>query len=410
MRTHYFISDKLFIILLFSLSILASCSKDDSKPVEFEMEQREEEEEEISQPPPPPPTQSDINQVDAAVTAFMSKYSVPGVAVAVSINEKMVYTKGYGLSNVENNTPTNADDLFRVASISKVFTAASIMKLREEGALSLSDKVFGENGILGNDFGTATFTENELAITVDHLLLHESGGWGFNTGGDPIDQQPQLDTNEFIEYVFNTTELANAPGEGYDYSNMGFWLLARIVEKISGLSYQDYIQSLVATTGISTLKTTTFRQDDREANEVSYYGNNQDSPFIYTIASRRDGDGGVVISAPDLLRFMAAIDGFSVRPDVINSESLDLMQQPSAYLEFSGRGLGVWKDQNLTFFTGSLPGTRTWFYIDENGTSAVILLNYRRFDLQEFDNELNGLLYNIVKDPIIPWQTDLDQF
>ena len=75
-----------------------------------------------------------------------------------------------------------------------------------------------------------------------------------------------------------------------------------------------------------------------------------------------------------------------------------------------GRGLGTWEAQNLLFFTGSLPGTRTWFYIDANGRSAVVLLNYRRIDITEFDNDLNTLVYNLVKDTTIPWQTDLDQF
>ena len=131
--------------------------------------------------------------------------------------------------------------------------------------------------------------------------------------------------------------------------------------------------------------------------------------FIYSIASRRDGDGGVVINAPDMLRFMCAVDGRTQRADLVSSSSQNLMASPSE-ISHLGRGLGTWEAQNLLFFTGSLPGTRTWFYIDANGRSAVVLLNYRRFDIAEFDNDLNTLVYNLVKDNSIPWQTNLDQF
>ncbi|WP_273568021.1 serine hydrolase domain-containing protein [Maribacter halichondriae] len=359
-------------------------------------------------PDPEPITQSDISTIDDAVLAFMQKYDVPGAAIAVSVDEKMVYTKGYGQSNLENNTDTQADDVFRVASLSKPFTATAIMKLIDEDKLELSDKVFGPNGVLGDDFGTAVLSANELEITVDHLLVHGSGGWG-NVSGDPIGHEPQLDTNGFIEYILNNWNLPNAPGTSFEYSNTGYWFLARIIEKVSGQSYEDYLKSMVAPTGISSLKTTTFRQEDRAENEVEYYGTQQDMQWIYTIASRRDGDGGVVISAPDMLRFMCAVDGRPNRTDIVSSSSQSLMAAPSE-ISHLGRGLGTWEAQDLLFFTGSLPGTRTWFYMNGNGVSAVVLLNYRRTDVADFDNDLNTLVYNMVKDGSISWQTDLDQF
>ena len=105
--------------LLLFMVVTASCSKD-SDPQEATIEEsKEQEEEPIKEEPeeetPETTSQSDINTVDTAVADFMAKYSVPGAALAVSVNEKMVYSKGYGVSNVENNTPTKADALFRIA-------------------------------------------------------------------------------------------------------------------------------------------------------------------------------------------------------------------------------------------------------------------------------------------------------
>jgi CubicO group peptidase (beta-lactamase class C family) len=396
------------LLITFLLLALASCSSDSSDPID----------DPIANPKPNPnpnptpetETQRDIDAVDGAIQDFMQKYGVPGAAFAVSANEKMVYTKGYGLSNTASNTATKNDDRFRLASITKVFTATAIWKLVDENKLNLTDKVFGPEGLLGDDFGDAAFTEDELKITVDHLLLNESGGWSVNTGGDPIDYEPGLGTTDFITYVLKHWELQHAPGESFNYSNTGYWLLARIVETVSGEKFEDYLSNLIAPAGITSFKITDFTQEDREANEVEYYGTADDQQYVYTIAARRDGDGGGVISAPDLLRFLCAIDGASGRADIISSHSASDRAKVSDHFDSFGRGMGYWDAQDLMFFTGSLPGTRTWFMIGENGRSAVILLNYRRFDLPEFDADLQALLLNMVKDNSIPWQTSLDQF
>ncbi|WP_165586751.1 serine hydrolase domain-containing protein [Neotamlana sedimentorum] len=352
--------------------------------------------------------QEDIINVNEAVENFMQTYDVPGASLAVSINEKMVYSKGFGFSNVEMDIPTNKDDVFRIASVTKVFTSTAIMKLIDDGLLSLTDKVFGDDSVLGNDFGTSTFTEDHLNITVDHLLMHEHGGWGVSSGGDPIDYQPQLDTNDFIEYFINNWPLQNVPGQSFSYSNTGYWLLARVIERVSGESFESYIQSMLADSEITSFKITTFREEDREENEVYYYANEAETPYIYNIASRRDGDGGGVISAPDLLRFLCAIDGFYNRDEILSNLSNSIMRQTSSHSSL-GRGLGVWESQGLYYFTGSFPGTRTWFIIHNNGKTVVLLLNYRS-SLKNFDQDFQNLLLNIVTNDSIPWQTELDQF
>lgn len=408
----FFLKASLLLLLLVSFA----CSKEDSEPGPTpnpptnSTPDPDPDPDPDPNPDPNPVSQADISKVDNAIAAFMAKYDIPGAALAVSVNEKMVYSKGFGFSNVADNTPTQADDLFRIASISKVFTATAVWKLIDEGKLALTDKIFGPNSLLGADFGTATLTNDELNMTLDHLLTHELGGWSVATGGDPIDYQPQLNSDDFIAYILNNWNLSYAPGNGFAYSNTGYWLLARIIEKTSGLPYETYVGNLLSPTGVTTFKTTTFRTDDREANEVEYYGTAQDAPYIYTIASRRDGDGGVVISAPDLLRFLCGIDGKTGRPDLISANALNGMAQPSAHQANIGRGIAIWEQENLKYFSGSLPGTRSWFMISENGRSAVLLLNYRRSDLPAFDQDFQSVLLNVIKDNTISWQTDLDQF
>src|SRR5690606_28648116 len=129
-------------------------------------------------PPPPPQGQQDIATVDNAVKAFMDKYNVPGLSLAVTKNEKLVYVKAYGKADKEAGTNLTPQHKFRIASVSKPVTAVAVMKLIEEGKLSLNDKVFGDGALLGTTYGTKAYSTNLKNITVKHLLTHTAGAWG----------------------------------------------------------------------------------------------------------------------------------------------------------------------------------------------------------------------------------------
>lgn len=394
MKTTMINQSKFLFILLLTIFIV-SCSNDGNGD---------------SDDNPPLNEQLDINQVDTAVEGFLQKHNAPGAALAVSVNGKMVYNKGYGLADVSANRSTKPDDHFRIASISKVFTAAAIMRLVDENLITVEHKVFGSEGVLGDSFGTATLTPDELDVTIDDLLLHQQGGWVNSLGYDVIDYEPQLNNYEFMEYILNNAELTNSPGEIFRYNNVGYWMLARIIEEVSGDSYEDYVRNMLVSTGITSFKTTTFRQNDRSSNEVEYYGEASDEPYIYNIASRRDGDGGVVISAPDLLRFLTAIDGSATRSDIISASSQQWMQTTTS-LSGLGRGFGVWQQQNVLYFAGSLPGNRSLFMIGDNGVVATLLVNYRDANnASVYGTAIQDLILDVVNNNTIPWQTDLDQF
>lgn len=355
------------------------------------------------------PTQIDISSVDNAIESFMITHQVPGASLAVSVNGKMVYNKGYGFANVEKNLSTETNHRFRIASISKVFTSVAIMTLVEDGVLNLDDSIFGNNSnsILGEDYN-ASLSANELEITLDDLLLHEQGGWISSQGFDIIDYVPSLNNSEFLEYILNNSRATSKPGTLFSYNNTGYWLLARIIEAKSGKTYEQYLKDMVAPLGITSLKVTNFTSSDLESDEVLYYGNTSDSQYIYSIASRRDGDAGVVISAPDLLRFINAIDGNNILPDIISAQSYETLKRTS--LSNLGRGFTTWDAQDLLYFTGSLPGNRSWFMISNNGRSAVLLFNHRGTNTQQYDSDFQSILLDIVNNNSIPWQTDLDQF
>lgn len=388
-----------FKALFFFILLLSACSDNADIPID-PME---------SNPDPEPVEQEDIEEVDDAVQAFMEKYNIPGASIAVSKDERMVYAKGYGMANTATSEAVTPESVFRVASISKMFTGVSILRLVEDGQLNLEDKVFGPDGVLGNNFGTATLTEQELQITIDHLLHNSFGGWGVASGGDPIDYAPSYDNDQFIEYVLNEWDLKYPIEDTYVYSNTGYWLLARIVEKVSGEAFDEYVKTLFESADISTLHYTKFTEADRQENEVEYYGQNGEDQWVYKIASRRDGDGGVVISSPDLLRAVCALDKGNYREDVLSSSTIELLRGSGPLAPNWGRGIGFWNQQGFWWTTGALPATRSWLVSKYSGTSVVMILNSKSTDA-DFDGSFNQLISDIANDGTIPWKDGLDQF
>ena len=115
---------------------------------------------------------TDLAAFDDTVNAFMTKYAVPGVSIAVTHDDKLVYLKSYGQSDKEAGVAATNQDLYRLASVSKPITSVAIMRLVEQGRLHLSDTVFGAGGILGTDYGTLPYGPHITEITVDQLLHH----------------------------------------------------------------------------------------------------------------------------------------------------------------------------------------------------------------------------------------------
>lgn len=340
---------------------------------------------------------SEIQAIDQLITKIMTDYSIPGASLAISEDGKMVYSRPYGFANTDQNIEMTSEHSFRIASCSKTFTGAAIMKLVEEGKLSFTDTIFGEGGIFGTRFGTKPYGNRLLAITLEDLLHHTLGGWGGASGGDPIDYEPQLGDSAFIGYVLDNWNLSYEPGTQFVYSNTGYYLLARIIEEVSGKSYENYLkEDLMEDDPLPSLHVTTFDIEDRQPNEVEYHGQGSDGQYVYTIADRRDGDAGIVISAEDLLKFVNAIDGFGTRRDLMNSETLGMFTKPGPLGGGYAAGISTWQAQKVWFHYGSLPGTRSAFMRHENGKNIVLIFNSRAVGSEQFVYDIQDALLEIL--------------
>ena len=386
-------------IISFALAIiLFSGCKKDSSPT----------------PDPVDPPQQDITALDTKITQWMASNNMPGFSLAISKNGKLVYRKGYGVGDKEANTPVTAESEFRVASVSKLITSVAVMKLVQDGKLSMDQKVFGTGSILGTTYGTQPYKQFVTDITLSHLLHHTEGGWG--QSNDPAFFDKTLDANSIINYTLNNVLLTKAPGTSFDYSNFGYMLLEKIIEKSSGKTYAAYVndeiwqkvgarQSAVAATSLS----------GRTAKEVKYYGQAGDANFVYDYIgfNRAAGAMGWKSTPTDLLLFANAVDSSDTRPDLLTLPTIKTMVTTTpASTGFGGMQFGCgWVVENSEWFWwGSLPGTFAILYRNKNGICIAATSNSRRQPTPE--NSLYSFISVInyaAFDTSIPWQ-DIDQF
>ena len=174
-------------------------------------------------------------QLSAAFDTLLSavfKSNGPGATAIVSRKGQVIYKKAFGMADLELNVPMNTENIFRIGSISKQFTAVAILQLAEKGKLTLQDDI--KKFI--PDYPTHGYT-----ITVEHLLTHTSGIKSY-TGMKGFEEMMRKDMKpmEIID-VFKNQPMEFAPGTQWNYNNSGFLLLGYIIEKVSGKSYEEYV-------------------------------------------------------------------------------------------------------------------------------------------------------------------------
>ena len=392
MRNIY--SKSVLLLLLLAATVFSSCENDDDSQS-------------------PAIVQEDIAAIDNQVAAYMATYKVPGASLAISKDGKLVYRKAYGFADESTKEAVTVNHRFRVASISKTITSVAVLKLIEEGKLTLDQTVFGPTGILGTTYGTKAYSANLSKITVRDLLQHTSGGWR-NFVDDPAFSQPSLTADELIAWGLDNVPLAYTPGTRYHYSNFGYLILGRIIEKVSGKTYEDHVKSsLLNPLGATNTEIAGDNEADKKTDEVNYYSQNSESPYTSYAITRNDAPMGWISTPTDLLRLMTAVDSTNTRPDILNGQSLATFSTPASFTANHAKGIFYYKDPQagpVWFVYGSLPGTHTFAFRAKSGYTVAFLTN-TRFDAnyQGSSDAMSDMLLQIINDNSIPWQA-IDQF
>lgn len=369
----------------------------------------------------------ELASFDRIVSNLMTKWQIPGGSVAVVKDGRLILAHGIGWADRENRTRVQPDSQFRIASLSKSLTSAAILKLVEEGRLSLDDKAFDRLKDLKPRPGA--HVNPELGkITIRNLLQH-SGGWDRDKSFDPMFQSreiaaamgipPPANAETIIRYMLEKP-LQFAPGSKYAYSNFGYCVLGRIIEKTTGERYEDFVKTrILRPAGVTAMRLGRTRLQERAPNEVRYYGfpgqgltqsvfpegpSKLPWPYGGWFIEAMDSHGGWIASATDLARFIGAVDGRHHHPQILRPQSIQqTIARPAPPLwvgtdTWYGMGWSVRPaggDANW-WHTGSLDGTATLMVRAGNGLTWVVLFNSRPKDSDGLSSELDGAMWQAV--------------
>jgi CubicO group peptidase (beta-lactamase class C family) len=334
--------------------------------------------------------------IDQIYKNFAEQNHFPGLVYGIIVDGKLVHTGNIGYTDIKAKTPATSKSDFRIASMTKSLTAMAILKLRDEGKLQLDDPASRYIPEMKN---THYLTKDATPITIRHLLTHTAGFPEDNPWGD---RQLAISDDELIAFFKKGVSFSNNPGTVYEYSNLGFATLGYIIKKVSGKTYEQYIdENILKPLGM----THTYWEYDKVPKEQLALGyrwlDNQwvEQPLLHDGAY--GAMGGLITSIEDFSKYIAVhMDAWPARNDAESSpvkrSSVREMQYPWDISNLSanaktttGRpcpnvsayayGLRWAKDcENRVYIghTGGLPGFGSnWNILTDYGVGVVSFAN-----------------------------------
>ena len=381
----------------------------------------------------PPATQSDgVERIDSAMQDVMRRYAPPGIAVAVVRQGKLVFAGAYGSADLGGSVPLQPDHLFRVASVSKPITGIAALRAAEEGLLNIEAKAFA---ILASYLPPSGADPRTGDITVWHLM-HHTGGWRlWGYPDDPLFRTKEVADDLGVAMPPSPRDLVRwlakqplsfDPGTDFNYTNIGFIALGRVLEQSTGFAYEDFVQRFVLEpAGITTARLGGITREERLPEEVEYESFRDriwKSVYDGVTVVDEPAYGGInlfgfdassawAISAVDMARLAAATDGIETYPDIISKESFRAMTRvgtpsgttPVGVAWFLGtNAVGSTQDWN---HSGGMPGTTSLLARLTSGVIVAVVSNTARDG--NFYSDLSGGLIDAVNG-ITDWpETDL---
>ncbi len=346
---------------------------------------------------------------DRVFLRFMREHNVPGGAMTVIDRGKVVASRGYGFADVAAGEQVQPDSLFRIASISKPITAVAILQLVEQGKLQLDQPIvplLKQAAFIEPD---AKADERVAKITIRHCLQH-TGGWDRGKSFDAMFKQTEFakllgkncpaGPDEIIQVMLGKP-LDLDPGTKYAYSNLGYCILGRILENVTGEPYEPYTQKhVLEPLGIRNMRIGGTFLKDRQPGEVKYYDPHQ-GPSVYQAnlgqmvpstygawsLEALDAHGGWIASAHDLATFAAAfndpencvllkaatIQEMFARPEGVIFDGPD----KSLFYGLGWQGRTTPSGVGIRLHGGALPGTATSMVRRDDGLCWAVVFNAR---------------------------------
>jgi CubicO group peptidase (beta-lactamase class C family) len=356
--------------------------------------------------------QAVIPKLEHLYQKYAKKQHIPGYAFGIMVDGKLIYSGSNGYIELFKKTPVNPHSMFRIASMTKSFTAMAILKLRDEHKLKLDDPI--ECYI--PELKGQKLTKDASAITIRNLLTHSAGFPEDNPWGD---RQLDMGPKEFSELLKKGISFANNTNSAFEYSNLGYALLGIIIDKVSGMSYQDYIAQSIW----KPLSMEAYWDFSKVPPHELAQGYRWDNKAWHQESMLADGTfgamGGMITSLDAFSRYVSLFqtswqDEYPLINAPIQKNSLREMQRSWQFnqlnnerqllngdictmVEAYGYGLRWFHDCDKKTFlghSGGLPGFGSnWFIIPEYGIGVILLTNVTYTPAAEINFEvLNTLI------------------
>jgi N-acyl-D-amino-acid deacylase len=367
-----------------------------------------------------------LEPFDTEMAGLIQRWSLPGGSLAVAIHGRIVLSRGYGLADIEKRQPAQPTTLYRLGSLAKPLTAMVVLKLVEDGRLKLDDTVLPILGEIGPR--PAAISDPRVYRITIRQLLHHTAGFDRGAAGDAVfmprageaaaRQKATLPPScETILRDNLERQLDFDPGTRYAYSNLGYCILGRVIERRSGMGYEDYVrQHVLVPSGATGLRLAqTFVAAEGEASYYDYPGaplvdampgvgssSKVTAPYGGYAMEKMDSYGGWIGSSVDYLRFMTAIDGQRGRP-LLTPASLREVFAPPPVLEvkqpYYGLGFLIRRvsDGINWWHAGSHAGTKTFAVRTAGGHAWVATFNMRPKDRNGFAGDLDTSLWRAAR-------------
>jgi CubicO group peptidase (beta-lactamase class C family) len=305
----------------------------------------------------------------AQIQAMMKERAIPGLAAAIAVNDKIVWSEGFGYADRDKQTPASPQTQFRVASVSKLFTVAAMAQLHEHGRLNLDVPIRTY---------VPSFPEKGHFITARQLASHRSGIRNYRDDYEALNTKHYTNVTESLE-KFQDDSLQFIPDTGFEYSGYGYVLLSAVIEAAAGENFLSYLRRHIFEP-LQMLHTVENRAEARAPNQSCFYDNvtpfSMDGKVIpspYIDFSCKWAAGGFLSTVEDLVRFGSA-HLVATNRGFLKTETMQLLFTPRSGLDgIAGYGLGWMTARDL-----HLRRVHFHFGASSGGTSVLAIYPEQR--------------------------------
>lgn len=334
----------------------------------------------------PPET---IARIEAVISTEMSRYSIPGLSVAIVVDNQLVYANGFGFADLESSVPARADTVYRTASIAKPMTATAVMQLAEQGKLDLDAPI--------QEY-CPEFPEKQWPLTARQLLGHLGGIRHYNSSEEATGKEHYWSLVDSLE-LFKDDPLLHEPGSKFRYTTYGYSVLGCTIEGASGMPYEEYMEKNIfvpagmhtahpdniyviipnRARGYQKVTEDVYAQLPESAKRIAEVGRVYNASLHDT--SMKVPGGGLVASAIDLARFAIAINTGKLLPKEV-VEQMWIRQKTTDGAE-TRYGLGWFVGEvngtRLVIHGGGQAGTATFLGLrPDEGRAVAVMCNLQR--------------------------------